>query len=134
MKKALHITIALALSTVGWGQFSRVDYAEEMMLRWKYAEAYPVWAELAEEQATPDSLRWGYARNAAIAAYQANFIEEAMAWNDSLLFNPKPQRRIGFGPSNSCAQPTNTILCLWPCPWRAARFPMIRSCKAGASV
>ena len=87
MKKALHITIALALSTVGWGQFSRVDYAEEMMLRWKYAEAYPVWAELAAEDATPDTMRWGYARNAAIAAYQANFIEEAMAWNDSLLFN-----------------------------------------------
>ncbi len=87
MKKALHITIAMALSTVGWGQFSRVDYAEEMMLRWKYAEAYPVWAELAEEEATPDSMRLGYARNAAIAAYQANFIEEAMAWNDSLLFN-----------------------------------------------
>ena len=87
MKKALHITIALALSTVGWGQFSRVDYAEEMMMRWKYAEAYPVWAELAGEEATPDSLRWGYARNAAIAAYEANFIEEAMAWNDSLLFN-----------------------------------------------
>ena len=87
MKNALHITLALALSTVGWGQFSRVDYAEEMMLRWKYAEAYPVWAELAAEEATPDSLKWGYARKAAIAAYEANFIEEAIAWNDSLLFN-----------------------------------------------
>ncbi len=87
MKNVLHITVALVLSTSGWGQFSRVDFAEEMMLRWKYAEAYPVWAELAREDATSDSLRWEFARKAAIAAYEANFIEEAMAWNDSLLFN-----------------------------------------------
>ncbi|MDA0912997.1 MAG: OmpA family protein [Bacteroidetes bacterium] len=70
---------------MGMAQFSRADFAEELMERWKYADAYPIWSELAADTTFSDSAHWEFIRQASISAQKADFIPEADQWNAQLL-------------------------------------------------
>ena len=62
--------LILTLGLVWFGgqasaQFSREALAEEMMDRWRYADAYPIWADLAQQSLVSDSTRWDWIRLAS---------------------------------------------------------------------
>ncbi len=52
-----------------------------LMLRWKYADAYPLWADLAADSTYADSIREDFMRKAAESALHADLLAEAADWN-----------------------------------------------------
>ncbi len=85
-----HLLLTLVLVLMGSqisAQFSRETLAVEMMDRWRYADAYPLWADLAQESLVSDSTRWDWIRLASESSFQADFTDEALRWNDTLVAN-----------------------------------------------
>ena len=85
-----HLLLTLVLVLMGSqisAQFSRETLAVEMMDRWRYADAYPIWADLAQESFASDSTRWDWVRLASESSFQADFTDEALRWNDTLVAN-----------------------------------------------
>ena len=67
-----HLLLTLVLVLMGSqisAQFSRETLAVEMMDRWRYADAYPIWADLAQESFASDSTRWDWVRLASESSF-----------------------------------------------------------------
>ena len=65
----LTLGLVLMVSQIS-AQFSREALAVEMMDRWRYADAYPLWADLAQESLVSDSTRWDWIRLASESSFQ----------------------------------------------------------------
>ena len=85
MKYALYALLSFGICQSSWAQFSRVDMANDLMLRWKYADAYPLWADLAADSTYADSIREDFMRKAAESALHADLLAEAADWNAKMI-------------------------------------------------
>lgn len=85
MKYALYVLLSFGIWQCSWAQFSRQDMASELMLRWKYADAYPLWMDLAVDSTYADSVREDFMRMAAQSALSADLLTEAVDWNAAII-------------------------------------------------
>ena len=85
MKKLFIWSLLVCAWLPSVAQFSEVKLAEELMLRLRFADAHPIWAELATTIPIEDPNFIIWSREAAQSAYRADWIDRAIDWNTRLL-------------------------------------------------
>lgn len=84
MKKLLFLGL-IGLSTAVFGQLSKAELAAQLSNRYRFAEAYPVWSEVANDGLKRGIPDWGAVRMAFEAALKSEQFGEAKNWNTALI-------------------------------------------------
>ena len=87
MKKTITFLILICASHLVQSQSFKEDYAKSLSAQFKFIEAYPVWAELAENFLEKGKGDWNSLRYAVEAAYNSEQYKDALHWNSLLTKN-----------------------------------------------
>ncbi|MFM7566433.1 MAG: OmpA family protein [Flavobacteriales bacterium] len=92
MKILSYVFIAV-LATTSWGQDYKWKYANTLSMQYRYAEALPVWEEIAEK-AQMDGIRLTPSlRKTVEAAYQSENYAKAVKWSKVLVTKGQTEPR-----------------------------------------
>ncbi len=86
MKILFSFISTVFISALGFSQSGKVVYATKLSSQLKYADAFPVWDELASSFVNPKKKSknigdWSYVSNAAEAAFYSEHYERSLYWN-----------------------------------------------------
>ena len=91
MKILFSFISTVFISALGFSQSGKVVYATKLSSQLKYADAFPVWDELATSFVNPKKKSknigdWSYVSNAAEAAFYSEHYERSLYWNQVNVF------------------------------------------------
>jgi len=84
MKKIFIFLFLFGATITSNAQAFKEDYAKSLSAQFKFVEAYPVWAELADNFIQKQKGDWSYLRMATEAAYNSEQFKNALHWNSLL--------------------------------------------------
>jgi len=90
MKILFSFISTVFISALGFSQSGKVVYATKLSSQLKYADAFPVWDELASsfvnlKKKSKKVGNWSYVTNAAEAAFYSEHYERSLYWNQVLI-------------------------------------------------
>ena len=90
MKISFTILAIIALSSFGWSQSYKADFARDLSMQLKYADALPVWEELSNAFIGKKKNKktvgdYSYLRMTAEAAMYSEQYSKALYWNQVLV-------------------------------------------------
>jgi outer membrane protein OmpA-like peptidoglycan-associated protein len=85
MRRIILFCVLTAVGLGSYGQLTKTDVATTLTSRLRFAEAYPIWSEIAEESLEKGKPDWHAVRMACESATKSEQFQEAHNWNLALL-------------------------------------------------
>lgn len=100
MKILFSFLSTVFIAALSFSQSYKAEYASKLSSQLKYADAFPVWDELASSFLSPKKNAkklgdWSYVSKAAEAAYYSEHYERSLYW-DQVMINKNVAKEIDF--------------------------------------
>ncbi|MEY4288080.1 MAG: hypothetical protein RLZZ30_168 [Bacteroidota bacterium] len=96
MKRTFVTFIVALISTVGFSQSFKEEYAQKLSNQFNFVEAYPVWEEMTNESIAAKKLDANYLRNTIESAFASEQYANAFKWSDYLIEHVKELNEQDF--------------------------------------